>query len=270
MIKIQIKSTSMKKILFYLVILISILSCDKDEENLIEVTKTNQNYFEKNDVNKAVSSKTNHVYCDLIGSSEANLGGNSEYIWEVLGTYDPSEFSTVTLEPNDTSKWYYQIESGSVLRVYFTQSFTCGTINASNLIGCSEEILVKAPGITNCEEPEPIYPEPIECEKLNHGHPISGPTYMPLNNISWIYNGDTSNIIEFKWWYKKVNGNGEPYVIAYGQVGHFSATRDTFASVGNNSYFEIYLEAIDSCGFHYYSSTYTILKKGRFKLVSPF
>ena len=159
--------------------------------------------------------------------------------------------------------WSYQSLDNGMLRIYFAEDFTCGRISTGNNYGCSKEIIVCAPGITDCN------PGASDCEILDLQVSISGPTYMPTSTMTWTYNGDTSNIVVYRWWYKKVNGNGEPFVIAYGKNGVFSATADTFASVGVNSYFEIYLEVIDDCGFHYFSPTYTILKKGKFKIVSP-
>ncbi|MBP0904641.1 M57 family metalloprotease [Mariniflexile gromovii] len=96
---------------------------------------------------------------------------------------------------------------------------------------------------------------------------ISGTTYMgSYNSVSWTYNGNVPNVQQYKWWYKKVNSAGSPVVI--GSTGVFVAVPDTFYSSGVNSYFDIYLEVIDINGNSYNSATYTILKKGKFKLVS--
>ena len=96
---------------------------------------------------------------------------------------------------------------------------------------------------------------------------ISGPGYMSsgVNFITWNYTGNVPNVQNYKWWYKKRNVNGAPYVIWTGQNLPFFVEADTVYSSGKDSYFEIYLEVIDTNGLVFTSNTYTIWKKGKWK-----
>ncbi|WP_142784265.1 M57 family metalloprotease [Changchengzhania lutea] len=96
---------------------------------------------------------------------------------------------------------------------------------------------------------------------------LSGPTYMSsgINFITWTYDGGITNAQNYKWWYKKRNVNGAPYVIWTGQNLPFFVEPDTVYSSAKSSYFEIYLEVMDANGGVFTSNTYTILKKGKWK-----
>lgn len=99
----------------------------------------------------------------------------------------------------------------------------------------------------------------------------NGPSYMPFgtNGIQWQYTGNVPNVQSIAWWYKKVGNTGvAPHVIATGTNGIFAASSDTYYSDPStaSSYFEIYVRVTTTSGETYTSGTYTIHKKGKYKL----
>lgn len=241
----------MRKSLLLLAIAALFFSCEKEDLNIVSPEQLNKTYLEL----KASNIDTSQ--CALSGSTTAVLGGYVDYTYSF-----------------GSSGGFIQLSEGMSLsqdvagRINFTETFTCGAITIGNDDGCSKQLIILAPGLTTCD----VYvtTESYDCYE-SEIVPISGPTYMNRNSMTWSFDGDESKIKTYRWWYKKVNGNGEAFVITYGQTGYFTASFDTYASdLRGNSFFEIYLEIIDVCGNNYYSRTYTIFKKGEYKLNSEY
>ncbi|WP_343707911.1 M57 family metalloprotease [Flavobacterium sp.] len=115
-----------------------------------------------------------------------------------------------------------------------------------------------------------LYPtDPVIVQQVT----ISGPTYIAggTNLFNWTYTGSLPNadLDSIMWWYYKSNNGGQgAYVIAWGATGNFMTVADTYYSdTGNQtSNFNIYITIRDTNGNLYKSPTYSIMKKGKFKL----